>query len=218
MFRRRRPYRLLFVWVFIFLFLGAGFLWIDRTLRSTILKVAEVQVVQLATEAIYSSVQQELWKNNLQYQDFIQVHKDNQGRVVFMQANTVKITRMAAEITLAAQKGLQELSNQTLSLPLGILTGTQLLANKGPRVKVSLVPMGTVRVNVQDKFEPAGINQTRHRIWLDFDTQVRIVIPAMSAQTKVATQVPLAESIIVGEVPETFVSISGGLFAGDIQK
>ncbi len=215
--RRRRPFRLFLLLIMIFL-LGAGLFWVDRSLRAAILKIAEVEVVQLATQAIYESVQQEIWDHNLQYQDFVQIHKDNQGRVVFMQANTVKVTRLAAEITLAAQRSLQQLKGQTLSLPLGVLTGTQLLANKGPRIKVTLAPMGTVQVNVRDKFEPAGINQTRHRIWLDFDTRVRIVIPTMAAQAEIPTQVPLAESIIVGEVPDTFVNISGGLFAGDLNK
>lgn len=218
MYKRRRPFKSLFIWIILFLFAGTIFLWVDHALRVTILKIAEVQVVQLATDAIYKSVQQEIWDKNLQYQDFVQVHKDNQGRVVFMQANTVKVTRMAADITLIAQKALQQLGSQTLALPLGILTGTQLLADKGPRVTVHIKPMGTVRVNVKDKFEQAGINQTRHQIWLDFDTQVRIVIPAMSAQAGVPTQVPLAESIIVGETPGTFVSISGGLFAGGGNK
>lgn len=217
LYRRRRPFKLLFIWVVIFLF-GTGIFWVDRSLRTTILKIAEVEVVQLATQAIYESVQKEIWDRNLQYQDFVQIHKDNQGRVVFMQANTVKVTRLAAEITLAAQRSLQQLKGQTLSLPLGILTGTQLLANQGPRIKVTIAPMGTVQVNVRDKFEPAGINQTRHRIWLDFDTRVRIVIPTMTAQAEIPTQVPLAESIIVGEVPGTFVNISGGLFAGDFNN
>lgn len=217
LYRRRRPFRFLLIWLLIFLF-AAGVFWVDRSMRTAILKIAEVEVVQLATQAIYESVQKEIWDRNLQYQDFVQIHKDNQGRVVFMQANTVKVTRLAAEITLAAQRSLQQLKGQTLSLPLGILTGTQILANKGPRIKVTIAPMGTVQVNVRDKFEPAGINQTRHRIWLDFDTRVRIVIPTMAAQAEIPTQVPLAESIIVGEVPGTFVNISGGLFAGDLNK
>lgn len=214
---RRRPFRFLLIWLLIFLF-GAGIFWVDRSMRTAILKIAEIEVVQLATQAIYESVQKEIWDRNLQYQDFVQIHKDNQGRVVFMQANTVKVTRLAAEITLAAQKSLQQLQGQTLSLPLGILTGTQLLANQGPRIKVTIAPMGTVQVNVRDKFEPAGINQTRHRIWLDFDTRMKIVIPTMTAQAEIPTQVLLAESIIVGEVPGTFVNISGGLFAGDLNK
>lgn len=217
MYGRRRPFRFLLIWLLIFLF-GAGIFWVDRSMRTAILKIAEIEVVQLATQAIYESVQKEIWDRNLQYQDFVQIHKDNQGRVVFMQANTVKVTRLAAEITLAAQKSLQQLQGQTLSLPLGILTGTQLLANQGPRIKVTIAPMGTVQVNVRDKFEPAGINQTRHRIWLDFDTRMKIVIPTMTAQAEIPTQVLLAESIIVGEVPGTFVNISGGLFAGDLNK
>lgn len=218
LYRRRRPFYILLIWIMILLLGTYVFFRIDRALCAALLRIAEVRVVQLATEAIYDSVQSEVWDRNLQYQDFVQVHKDTRGRVVFMQANTVKVTRMAAEITLATQNALQQLRNQTISLPLGILTGTYLLANKGPRVKVSIAPMGTVRVDVRDKFEPAGINQTRHRIWLDFDTEVRIVVPTMSTRTKVATQVPLAESVIVGEVPDTFVNISGGLFAGDITK
>jgi len=224
LYRRRRPFRLAFLfrfWVFWFIMLllaGGIFFWVDRAMRTTILKIAEVEVVQMANEAIYKSVQQELWSKNLEYQDFVQVQKDNLGHVVFIQANTVKITRTAADIALVAQQSLCQLEEQKLSLPLGILTGTQLLANKGPKVRVAIMPIGTVKVNIKDKFEPAGINQTRHQIWLDFDTQVKIAIPTMSADSKVVAQVPLAESIIVGDVPGTFVNVTGGLFAGGLGK
>lgn len=220
MYRRRRPFAF-FSFSFLLLllfFLGVGLIWIDRVFGATLLKIAEVKVVHLATEIIYRSVQDQVLNRNFQYQDFVQVHKDDRGRVVFLQANTVKVTRIAAEIALSAQQNLRQLESHTVSLPLGVLTGTQLLASRGPRIKVAVLPVGTVRVYVRDNFEPAGINQTRHRIWLDFDTEVKIVIPTMSAVAAVATQVPLAESIIVGEVPATFVSIPGGLFPGDAQK
>jgi sporulation protein YunB len=71
--------------------------------------------------------------------------------------------------------------------------------------------VGTVRVKIIDNFESAGINQTRHSIYLSFDTNVRIVIPTKSGDALVATQVPLAETIIVGTVPTTYVSLPGGL-------
>lgn len=222
MYRRRRPFRPAFLfrsWVFWLLALSLAigiFFWIDHAMRATILRISEVEVVQMANGAIYKSVQQELWSKNLDYQDFVQIQKDNLGHVVFMQANTVKITRTAADIALTAQQSLRQLEKQNLSLPLGILTGTQILANKGPKIKVTIAPIGAVKVNIKDKFEPAGINQTRHQMWLDFDTQVKIAIPAMSIESKVIAQVPLAESIIVGDVPGTFVSVSGGLFAGSL--
>ena len=216
MFKRRRSFPTFLGWLLLFFILISSFAGMERLLRSTILKIAEARVTQVATEAINRSVQQKVWDNNLQYQDFIQVHKDDQGQIVFMQANTVGVTRMAADIILAVNDTLQQLKGQTLAIPLGQMTGLQLLSALGPRIKVTIIPVGSVDVNVEDKFEPAGINQTRHKIWLSFNTRVRVVIPSMSAEARIATRVPLAESIIVGEVPSTFVNISGGLFGGGI--
>ena len=212
--KRPPPWRKFFFWTVFFFLLLAAFLWADRTLRPTIFKIAEIHSVQMATEAINRAVQEEITRENLQYQDFIRVRQDGQGHIVLMQADTVEVNRFSARVTLAVQAALQKLAADSFSIPLGQLTGTQLLANLGPRIKVTIVPMGTVRVKVGDQFQQAGINQTRHRIYLDFDTQVRVVIPTQSTAVQVATQVPLVESIIVGQVPGTFVSIPGGIFTG----
>ncbi|OAT79451.1 sporulation protein YunB [Desulfotomaculum copahuensis] len=203
--------------MFFFVLFGA-FLWVDHTLRPTIFKIAEVRAVQMATGAINRAVQQKIAAQNLQYQDFIHVRQDDQGHIVLMQANTVKLNEFSTEITLAVQSALQKLASDSFSIPLGQITGTQLLANLGPRVRVTIVPMGTVRVKVDDRFEQAGINQTRHTIYLDFNTEVRVVIPAQSTAVQVATQVPLVESIIVGQVPGTFVNIPGGIFSGALRQ
>jgi sporulation protein YunB len=214
LFRKRRNYRAFFaLTMFFFLLLGI-FLWVDRVLQPTIFKIAETRAIQMATEAINRAVQRKVFDSNLQYQDFVQVHKDNQGHIVLMQANTLKINQLAADVTLMVQSALQQLSRESLRIPLGQITGTQLLAGYGPRIPVGIVPVGSVRVRVDDRFEQAGINQTRHRIYLDFNAEVRIVVPPRSATAQVATRVPLVESIIVGQVPGTFVNISGGLLSG----
>jgi sporulation protein YunB len=218
LFKRRRPVKtFLLGLILLFTFLSL-FFWVDWYLRPSIFKIAEFKATQMATEAINQAIQQKVKDNNLQYQDFVQVHKDKQGRIVLIQANTVKTNQLAADITLAVQSTLQRLTGQTLSIPLGQLTGTYLLASRGPRVKVTIMPVGMVLVDVADKFEQAGINQTHHYIYLDFQTKIRIAIPTMKKETQVATKVPLAESVIVGEVPSTYVNISGGLFGGGIIK
>ncbi len=216
MFRRRRPFLLFLQWLLPFVILLVVVAGLDHLMRTTILQIAEVRATQLATEAINRTVQEEIWDNNLQYQDFVQIQKDDQGRIVFMQANTVKVTRMAADIVLTANRTLENLRGQRISVPLGQITGLYLFSSMGPRIKVTIIPAGTVEVNVDDKFEPAGINQTRHKIWLNFKTKVRVVIPSMYAEAGIATDVPLAESVIVGEVPSTFVNFQGSLFGGGI--
>ncbi|WP_242868900.1 sporulation protein YunB [Desulfotomaculum copahuensis] len=215
---RRSSLRNFLAWTIFFFVLFGAFLWVDHTLRPTIFKIAEVRAVQMATGAINRAVQQKIAAQNLQYQDFIHVRQDDQGHIVLMQANTVKLNEFSTEITLAVQSALQKLASDSFSIPLGQITGTQLLANLGPRVRVTIVPMGTVRVKVDDRFEQAGINQTRHTIYLDFNTEVRVVIPAQSTAVQVATQVPLVESIIVGQVPGTFVNIPGGIFSGALRQ
>lgn len=187
-------------------------------MREPFFDIAEARAVQLSTEAINRTLQQEVSDANLQYKDFVAIEKDGQGHVTLIQANTVKVNKVASETTLAVQKTLQDMKSQDLELPLGQVLGISLFANLGPRIKVSIYPVGTVKVNIVEKFESAGINQTRHSIYLTFDTSVKIVIPTKSGGAVIATQVPLAESIIVGVVPSTYVSLPGGILGSGFGK
>lgn len=190
----------------------------DLTLRQTFFNIAEIKAVQLATEAANEALQQKVADENLQYQDFVLIHKDSEGHIVLMQANTIKVNQFASATTLAIQKALEDLRWQSFGIPVGQILGAPLLANLGPRLKYNIMPAGTVRVNVVDKFETAGINQTRHAIYLNFDTNVRIVIPFKGGEAVIAMQVPLVESIIVGGVPSTFVSVQGGILGSGLLK
>ena len=125
-----------------------------------------------------------------------------------MQANTVKINKIASDTTLAVQKKLQELGNERFNIPFGQALGSKLLASYGPLIRVVIVPIGTVRISVADDFEEAGINQTKHRLLLDVKTKVKVVVPLASSEAVVETQVPITETVIVGEVPQTYVKFS----------
>ncbi len=218
MFKRRRSVVPTVVSVAFCLLVIGVFIILDITLRSAFYNIAEIRAIQMSTEAIYKTLQQEVANENIQYQDFIFIHKDNQGHVALMQANTVMVNRVAARITMSTQTALEELRCQSFEIPLGEILGIPLLANYGPRISCRIMPMGTVRVNIVDQFEAAGINQTRHKIYLNFDTNVRIVIPSKSGEAVVATQMPLAESIIVGNVPNTFVNVVGGILGSGLVR
>lgn len=215
MLRRRNPYKKIYV-----LFLATGFIlfvWFSNmVIRITLFEMAEVRGVQLATEAINNAVRIKVAEENMDYYDIIKIHKDINGKLVLIEANTIKINRISSETTLAVQAALIRLSEQTMSIPLGQITRIDLLANRGPLIKVEIVPMGSVSVDVDNKFEQAGINQTKHSIYLTFNTDVRIVIPFKSGRASVITRVPIAENIIIGEVPTTFVTLPDGLFGAGI--
>ena len=89
----------------------------------------------------------------------------------------------------------------------GNFTGNKLISGYGPDIRVKVIPVGTVTTDFKTEFISAGINQTRHRIYLEAKTQVKVVIPLTTSTKEVKAQIPICETIIVGEVPESYVNV-----------
>lgn len=178
---------------------------IEHNLKPTIREIAEAKARWIATEAVNKAVKHKI-ADSVNYHDLIAVQKDSDGRIVLMQPNIVRINQLASDTTLAINDALKDLSDEKFSIPLGQVLGSQLLANYGPHIKVSIYPVGTVNAAVSDHFEEAGINQTRHRLYLNIQSQVRVVVPLITSQVKVSAQVPVTDTIIVGQVPDAYVN------------
>ena len=100
------------------------------------------------------------------------------------------------------------LSCTNLRMP--VTSRSRLLAGSGPSVRVKIVPAGAVTTEFVSEFSSAGINQTRHRIFLQVHTTVQMIIPTGTQSAAVSAHVPVAESIIVGDVPQSFVDVLMG--------
>ncbi|WP_081328570.1 sporulation protein YunB [Neomoorella thermoacetica] len=175
--------------------------------------VAATQARWVATEAMQQAVLDKI-TGQVSYNNLIQPGNSDGGQVVFMQADALGISRLQAAAQLAIQERLARLQGKTYYLPLGQILGLKLLAAYGPPVPLRFVPMGTVKVNVGDTFESAGINQTRHRIYLQAESEVQVVAPFSREKVQVATTIPVAEAIIVGPVPQTYVSLGSEMLKG----
>ncbi|MHB1420796.1 MAG: sporulation protein YunB [Bacillota bacterium] len=204
--RRRKGNKLLLILILIAFFIFGSFGYLEFSLRPTILAFSETQARWTATEAIHQAILEEI-AADVTYNDLIIVEKNSKDEVVFMQANMVKVMSLASKATLRIQGVLKNLQYNSFNIPLGQVMGSRLLAAYGPGIKIELVPLGTVRINVKDSFESAGINQTRHRIILDVTCNVKVIIPFINSDVEVITQVPVAEAIIVGAVPSTYVTM-----------
>lgn len=209
--KRRRISGTAFFIIILLLSVSVIYIIVDRNLRPTVITIAKSQANLLVNDAVSRAVQQKVAEENVRYQDMIEIHKDSSGRIVMMQANTVRINQLATDITIEVDKELREIEHEELKVSLGQAVGSHILANYGPRINVSILPVGSVNVLVTDKFDTSGINQTRHQISLDVKTKLAIAIPFYENTIDIHTIVPLTESVIVGEVPETWVSISDGL-------
>lgn len=211
MFRKRRAGQsrrlIIFLVMATLIFLAIkGFIFIERNFRPVIVSIANVRADVLATEAINAAVSEKVARNIL-YKDLVLLEKDREGRVMMAQINTMEVNRLMAETTIRVQDALKAIRGEVIYIPLGQAVDSYLLANYGPRIPVRLVPIGRVNTTVIDVFESAGINQTRHKVYLEVHAEVTVVIPFVSSVVEVVTSVPLADSVYIGEVPDTVINL-----------
>jgi len=183
---------------------------IDKNLSPAIMTIAQSKAHQLANEAINKAIYDKVL-SDVNYNDLVIIHKDSQQRITMMQANSVRIGRIISQANLEIKNTLSQLEDEILEVPLGQTTGSRILANYGPKIKVRISPYGTVDVKFGDEFQQAGINQVRHILYLNINTTVKIVIPTVTQHAVIQNSIPIAESIIVGEVPDTYLGLSGEL-------
>lgn len=180
--------------------------WGLANLNPIVIRMAEARASQLAVEAMNQAVD-EVMGNSVTYSDLVLTSFDEQGRLSMLQANTMKMNDIASAAALVAQRNLGALAEQGVSIPLGAALGVSLFSGAGPMIKVSVVPVGSVTTAFATSFESAGINQTRHEISLQASVLMRIIVPTGADSVTVDTLVPIAESIIVGQVPSTYVNV-----------
>ncbi|MGI6550222.1 MAG: sporulation protein YunB [Syntrophomonadales bacterium] len=184
----------------------AFYLIIDSNLENTLNEIAKSKAQLTGQQIITQAVNEKVaWKT--EYQDLVVIHKDGEGRVVLIQPNTVKINRLMAETLLYVEKGFAELETQSYSIPLGQALGSRVFAGYGPGIKVRMVPVGRVNADLVDHFEEAGINQTRHLVCLKVSGKIKVVVPFNKEEIDVAMTIPVAETIVVGQVPNTYMML-----------
>ena len=203
--RRRRVIPLFPLIAIALLIATLFFFWrIETHLKPTLMAIAETRATRIATQSINSVINNQV-SLTVDPKTLVTITLDEHGRVVLIQPNTMEFNRLAADTTMKVQDALAQISEEKIDIPIGQVLGSQLLASMGPKITVTIIPAGTVQVKVVDKFEQAGINQTRHMVYLAATTQIRIVVPLVSQSVTVNTQVPVAEYVVVGEVPNTYV-------------
>lgn len=206
---RRKKRRRVIILILIFLLLIFSFYKVDRDFKPTMLAVCDSEARYVATETINSTIREE-FGNKISYDDLMTIKTDKDGNVVMIQANTVELNRIGSEIALSVQDRIRGIGVRGVKIPLGVVLKNDLFAYYGPKVKFNMLPTGSVISSYRSEFQDAGINQTRHIVYLDVTTKVQVVVPIARNSINITTSVPIAESIIVGKVPNTYADFGSG--------
>ena len=186
---------------------------VDFRVRPTLIRLAQVKARQIATQTINEAIRSNI-SPDIHYQNLIGITFNPAGKIIMIQPNTGEINRIASEATLTVQKKLQSLPMAEIRIPSGQIIGSRIMAGFGPEIPVKLLPVGFVESAINDRFEAAGINQVRHRIFVTVKATIKMVIPLISQEVVVSTDIPLVEAIIVGDVPDVFAGSGGVIVPG----
>lgn len=157
-------------------------------------------VTGIVTQAVYEAVQ----SGEISYDGLISFEKDSEGRITALYSNMAAFNRLQAGILSTILERIGQVSARDLSIPMGSLTGSTLLAGRGPSISVRMESVGSSTAWFENEFISAGINQTKHNIVLNIDVYVSILLPGFTTATKVSNSFTVAETVIVGSVPDTY--------------
>ena len=204
--RRRVPRGVVYA-ALIFCAFWIVFAMVGARIRPIISQMASANVSNLATNAIHDAITGRLQEDGYTYDSLIDFEKDERGQITALKTDMLAINRLKGDIIRDVLKAVRSIGTPELGIPLGNVTGVDLLSGRGARIPVRIVPVGTAGADFANVFSEAGINQTRHQIMMTIRADISVLMPGQSAVTEVTVQMAVAETVIVGTVPDTYASI-----------
>lgn len=200
--RKNKKYLPLLIFIIvIIILLNTALVFFDKRVMPSVIEISEI-MAKTQTLNIINEASMNILNKEFKYNEMIKIDKDNNGKIILVQSDTGKLNYIASKISNECNKSLADMSNNKIKVPLGWITEKSLFYNLGPDISIEVEPIGNVVVTYESKFESAGINQTRHKIYLNVNGKVRIKLPIKSEEIDVSTQIPVCDTIIVGEVPD----------------
>ena len=188
---------------FVLVFIGA-LLYFNFVINPVILSMSEIKVKSLTQRAVNQAVY-EVVNSGPVYDDMIKISRNESGMVTLISADATEINRLARDLVKLSEVKLGEISERGISIPIGTFSGMPIFVGRGPEVTIRLIPIGVISCSFRSEFREAGINQTTHRIYVNINSNVSVVMPTQHQNIATTTELLLAESIIIGSIPSTYL-------------
>lgn len=181
--------------------------WFNASLRPQLVALTEAQIRNYLTQAADRSLTQALGED-LSYRDMVTLQAGENGEPATLTTDTLRLNRLRTAVLEDIITQVDNLDDHSLSVPLGTLTGIDLLSALGPRLPVKVISVASVEGTFRNDFLSAGINQTLHRVMLDVTIAAKLLLPGGVVEVTVSVPVCVTETVIVGQVPQTYVGLN----------
>ena len=184
-------------------FLVAISIYIDVCLRPVVITVAQYRVQGLISKAVNNAIISVMDETNYSYADLVEIVKNEKQEILLVNYNSLHINKLGSELVKATIEETQKLPVTNLYIPIGNITSIDILQNKGPKLKFTITPSSYVEADVESVFQNTGINQINHQIFIILKVTANALIPNYSTSVYSENKVCVAETVIIGKVPNT---------------
>lgn len=187
----------------------AGLLGFRVKYDSAIQSLTQTQVINTTSDLINDAIDLQIEKGTIQYDRIVYFEKDLNGRITALKTNMSEVNRLKTDILNLINDEILALDTSDIGIPIGSLFFPELLSGKGPVIPVQIMSIRNSDAVLFSNFEEAGINQTIQRLSMEVSVDVTVLVLGKTNNFTVASQVVVAETVIVGQVPETFLNAGG---------
>lgn len=204
--RIRGMFRLiLMILVLVFL----AFLMLRSRYRGVIRDLAETQVKNTTSDLTNDAIAKQIAEGIIQYDRIVYFEKDLDGRITALKTNMSEVNRLKTDILNLINDEILALDTSDIGIPLGSLFLPELFSGKGPSIPVHILSIRNSDAAFSSRFSQAGINQTLHQLIMIVSVDVAVLVLGQTSSFSVTSEVVVAETVIVGDVPSTFLQTGG---------
>lgn len=179
--------------------------------RPLLRELAETQIKNATSDLTNDALTELLARDSIAYDRIIYFEKDLNGRITAMKTNILEVNRMKTEILEIINQEILAWDTAKLGIPIGSLIFPELFAGKGFCIPVHVLSIRNSDASFESRFQQAGINQTLHRLMMEVNVDASILVLGQTESFSITSDVVAAETVIVGEVPGTFLN-TGGIY------
>lgn len=189
----------------------AVIIYFQSNVTRVLISISEATIRSITTVAVNDAIYYTL-NDEMRYEDLVSIERDAEGNVTSITTDSLKINRIARDTAYLSQENLTRMSAEGIQVPMGALTGVEALAGFGKKINLKIIPISNVECRFVSKFVQAGINQTKHSLYLEIVSDISIILPSKSTNLASTIEVLICESVIAGKIPEAYfqASIAGG--------
>lgn len=180
----------------------------ESALRPVLAAAARYQVRSQVTAAVEQWAARDLQERGVDYSDFVTITRNEAGEITALSADMARLNLLRAELSAHLLERLED-SQLELTIPVGSLLPIEPTWARGPELHLRALALGTASAEFESEFTSAGINQTRHRLWLELSVPVTVLLPGGGEELTVDSRLCVAETVIVGQVPQTWFQTGG---------